>query len=169
MFVVGGEPDPDTKKLLQVTYDCWITACKYVQPGRYYQDLGGLIEDYVVVEGFSTVRDFCGHGIGSVFQTTPDILHYRNNERRGQMQAGHTFTIEPMINQGTDKILNWKDGWTATTSDGRRSAQFERTLLVTDDGVDASTAKNEKSPLQFWEREIPRCTRDSFWGLRLMP
>lgn len=152
MFVAG-EPDPNAKKLLQVTYDCWIKACKYVKPGRDYKDLGGIIEDYIVPEGFSTVRNFCGHGIGSVFHTTPNILHYRNNEPNGQMAAGHTFTIEPMINEGTAKVLSWPDDWTATTVDGKRSAQFEHTLLVTDDGVEALTAKNENSMLQFWEKD----------------
>lgn len=152
MFVAG-EPDPDARKLLQVTYDCWIKACKYVKPGRDYKDLGGIIEDHIVPEGLSTVRNFCGHGIGSVFHTTPNILHYRNNEPNGQMAAGHTFTIEPMICEGTAKVLSWPDDWTATTVDGKRSAQFEHTLLVTDDGVEAFTAKNENSVLQFWEKD----------------
>jgi methionyl aminopeptidase len=152
MFVAG-EPDPDAKQLLQVTYDCWIEACKYVKPGRDYKDLGAIIEDHIVPEGLSTVRNFCGHGIGSVFHTTPNILHYRNNEPNGSMACGHTFTIEPMICEGTAKVLSWPDDWTATTVDGKRSAQFEHTLLVTNDGVEALTAKNEKSMLQFWEKD----------------
>lgn len=68
------------------------------------------------------------------------------------MAFGHTFTIEPMICEGTAKVLSWPDDWTATTADGKRSAQFEHTLLVTNDGVEALTAKNEKSMLQFWEK-----------------
>ncbi len=146
---------------------CSIKACKYVKPGRHYNDLGGLIEDYVVQEGLSSVKDFCGHGIGTLFQTTPDILHYRNNEPNGRMAAGHTFTIEPMVNEGMSKVLNWADGWTATTVDGKRSAQFEHTLLVTDDGVEALTAKNEKSMLQFWEK-IRKCTKGFFLVLPRM-
>ncbi|KAL3907832.1 MAG: hypothetical protein SGARI_003347, partial [Bacillariaceae sp.] len=153
MFVVGKNPKPETKALLQATYDCWIKACQYVQPGRDYKELGAIIEDHIVPLGFSTVRNFCGHGIGSVFHTTPNILHYRNNEPNGQMAAGHTFTIEPMICEETAKVLNWPDDWTATTADGGRSAQFEHTLLVTPDGVEALTGKNEKSMLQFWEKE----------------
>eukprot|EP00980_Cylindrotheca_fusiformis_P010252 scaffold2277_cov137-Cylindrotheca_fusiformis.AAC.7 len=152
MFVIG-EASPEAKKLLQTTYDCWINACNYVKPGRAYKDIGGIIEDYVVAEGCSTVRDFCGHGIGSIFHPTPDILHYRNNEPNGQMAAGHTFTIEPMICEGSAKLLHWPDGWTATTVDGGLSAQFEHTLLITEDGVEALTAKNENSMLQFWEKE----------------
>lgn len=153
MFVVGGEPDPKAKALLQATYDCWIKACQFVQPGRDYKELGAIMEDHIVPLGFSTVRNFCGHGIGSVFHTTPNILHYRNNEPNGQMAAGHTFTIEPMICEQSSKVLNWPDDWTATTADGGRSAQFEHTLLVTPDGVEALTAKNEDSVLQFWEKE----------------
>ncbi len=152
MFVVG-EADPAAKKLLQATYDCWVKACKYVKPGKDYKDLGGIIEDHIAPLGLSTVRNFCGHGVGSVFHTTPNILHYRNNEPNGQMAAGHTFTIEPMINEGTAKVLSWPDDWTATTADGMRSAQFEHTLLVTEDGVKALTAKNENSMLQFWEKD----------------
>jgi len=152
MFVAG-EPDEKARKLLQTTYDCWIQACQYVKPGRDYKDLGAIMEDHVTPLGFSTVRNFCGHGIGSVFHTTPNILHYRNNEPNGQMAAGHTFTIEPMICEGSNKVLSWPDDWTATTVDAGRSAQFEHTLLITADGVEALTAKNENSMLQFWEKE----------------
>ena len=145
--------DEATKKLLQTTYDCWIAACNFVQPGRDYKDIGAIIEDYVVPKGFSTVRQFCGHGIGSVFHTNPNILHYRNNEPNGEMATGHTFTIEPMICEKSAKALSWPDNWTATTIDGGRSAQFEHTLLICPDGVEALTGKTEDSPIQFWERE----------------
>ena len=100
MFVAG-EPDEAAKKLLQTTYDCWISAMNFVKPGNDYKDIGAIIEDYVVARGFTTVKNFCGHGIGSVFHTNPNILHYRNNEPNGQMAPGHTFTIEPMICEGT--------------------------------------------------------------------
>lgn len=155
MFVVGGEQaaDDTTRNLLQTTYDCWIKACNFVKPGKDYKDIGAIIEDHIAPKGFSTVRNFCGHGIGSVFHTNPNILHYRNNEPNGQMAAGHTFTIEPMICEGSAKALQWPDEWTATTIDGKRSAQFEHTLLITGDGVEALTGKIESSPVQFWERE----------------
>jgi methionyl aminopeptidase len=160
MFVAG-TPDDKAKKLLQATYDCWIKACQYVQPGRDYKDLGAIMEDHIVPLGFSTVRNFCGHGIGSVFHTTPNILHYRNNEPNGQMALGHTFTIEPMITEGSSKVLSWEDDWTATTVDGKRSAQFEHTLLVTPDGVEAFTAKTKDSMLHFWEKESK--VHKGFW------
>lgn len=155
MFYVGDEANADakTKKLLQSTYDCWIKACNFVQPGKDYKDIGGIIEDHVEKDGFTTVRNFCGHGIGSVFHTNPNILHYRNNEPNGQMAPGHTFTVEPMICEGTAKPLSWPDNWTATTADGGRSAQFEHTLLISEDGVEALTGKTTDSPLHFWELE----------------
>jgi len=152
MFVVGNI-DQQGKALLQATYDCWIKACQFVKPGRDYKELGAIMEDHIVPLGFSSVRNFCGHGIGSVFHTTPNILHYKNNEPNGQMATGHTFTIEPMICEGSAKVLNWPDDWTATTVDGKRSAQFEHTLVITPDGVEAMTCKNENSMLQFWEKE----------------
>lgn len=152
MFVVGNCP-PTSKKLIQTTYDCWVKSMEFVKPGRDYKDIGGIIEDHVTERGFTTVRNFCGHGIGRVFHTNPNIYHYRNNEPNGQMAPGHTFTIEPMICEGTPKGLLWPDEWTVTTQDGKRTAQFEHTLLVTPDGVEALTGKLESSPLQFWEKE----------------
>jgi len=152
MFVAG-EPDERARDLLQTTYDCWVKSLEFVKPGNHYRDIGGIIEDYITERGFSTVRNFCGHGIGSVFHTNPSILHYHNSEPNGQMAPGHTFTIEPMICEGTAKALTWPDQWTATTADGGRSAQFEHTLLITPEGVEALTAKTENSPLQFWERD----------------
>mmetsp|Transcript_4321 Transcript_4321/g.7202 ORF Transcript_4321/g.7202 Transcript_4321/m.7202 type:complete len:405 (+) Transcript_4321:103-1317(+) len=156
MFVAG-EPDEAAKKLLQATYDSWVAAMDFCKPGNDYKDIGAIIEDIVVERGFTTVRNFCGHGIGSVFHTNPNILHYRNNEPNGQMTAGHTFTIEPMICEGSARALTWPDEWTATTIDGKRSAQFEHTLLITSDGIEALTGKLEGSPLQFWEKE------NGFW------
>jgi methionyl aminopeptidase len=155
MFYVGDEASADTptRNLLQATYDCWIKACNFVQPGNDYKDIGGIIEDHVTPQGFTSVRNFCGHGIGSVFHTNPSILHYRNNEPNGKMAPGHTFTIEPMICEGSSKPLSWPDDWTATTVDGKRSAQFEHTLLVTNEGVEALTGKTIESPLHFWEIE----------------
>jgi len=160
MFV-SGNVDQQGKALLQATYDCWIKACNFVQPGRDYKELGAIMEDHIVPFGFSSVRNFCGHGIGSVFHTTPNILHYKNNEPNGQMATGHTFTIEPMICEGSAKVLNWPDDWTATTVDGKRSAQFEHTLVITPDGVEAMTCKNENSMLQFWEKESE--VHKGFW------
>ncbi|KAL3784712.1 hypothetical protein HJC23_007721 [Cyclotella cryptica] len=155
MFVVGGKEalDDDGRKLIQTTYDSWIQAMEIVRPGVDYNAIGKIIQDYVTPKGYSTVRSFCGHGIGSTFHTAPNIYHYTINQPLGQMKPGHVFTIEPMICEGLPDPYMWEDDWTATTVDGKRSAQFEHTLLVTEDGVEALTGKLDSSPLQFWEEE----------------
>jgi len=150
--IMVGEVDERGKDLVQVTYDCWVEAMNFCEPGRPYKDIGAIIQDYVTPLGYTTVKQFCGHGIGSIFHTNPNILHYRNNEPNGIMAVGHTFTIEPMINEGANGVTYWPDKWTATTSDGLRSAQFEHTLLMTETGVVPLTAKTEQSPMYFWER-----------------
>ncbi|GMI26076.1 hypothetical protein TrCOL_g12159 [Triparma columacea] len=151
MFVVGEETDTASQELIQVTYDCWLKAMEFCRPGRAYSDIGGIIEEYVSARGFSTVRAFCGHGIGSVFHTNPNVLHYKNSEPNGKMEPGHTFTIEPMICAGTQKHVTWPDKWTAATKDGGRTAQFEHTLLIEENGVRPLTGKREGDRVQWWE------------------
>lgn len=154
MFVVGETLDPVHRRLIQATYDCWVESLNFVRPGRAYKDIGGVIEDRVVRDGFTSVKNFCGHGIGSVFHTSPNILHFKNNEPNGVMAPGHTFTIEPMICERGARSVTWPDAWTAATVDGGRTAQFEHTLLVTEDGVVPLTGKIPgESPVQFWEEE----------------
>ena len=94
----------------------------------------------------SVVRTYCGHGIGKLFHCMPNVPHYSRNKAAGTMKAGMVFTIEPMINVGQWKDTMWPDGWTAVTLDGTRSAQFEHTMIVTDDGVDVLTKRLESSP-----------------------
>jgi methionyl aminopeptidase len=155
MFVVGGKDaaDDNARQLIQTTYDCWIQAMELVKPGMNYNVIGRSIQEYVEPRGFSTVHSFCGHGIGQVFHTAPNIYHYTVNQPLEVMEAGHVFTIEPMICEGQSEAYMWPDDWTATTVDGKRSAQFEHTLLITLDGVEALTAKIDSSPIQFWEEE----------------
>ncbi len=155
MFVVGGKEalDDDGRKLLQTTYDCWIQSMELVKPGVNYNVIGRCIEEHIVPRGYSTVKSFCGHGIGQIFHMAPNIYHYTVNQPLDTILAGHVFTIEPMICEGLGDPYMWQDNWTATTVDGKRSAQFEHTLLVTPDGVEALTGKLEGSPLQFWEEE----------------
>jgi len=158
MFCVG-EVEPEALELIKVTYDSWQAAIDICKPGRPYKDIGGVIEDHLdrvhkeTGRLYTSVRNFAGHGIGSVFHANPTVLHYRNNERSGVMEKGHTFTIEPMICEGTPESVVWPDAWTAATKDGKRSAQFEHTLLITDDGVEALTGKIETSMKQPWESE----------------
>ncbi|CAM9153349.1 unnamed protein product [Laminaria digitata] len=151
MFTVG-EVDQAGKDLIENTYNIWQEAIAYCKPGKHYKGIGGIIEELASAKGYTTVPNFCGHGIGTMFHTNPNILHYKNNESNGIMKAGHTFTIEPMICEGTAKNVMWPDKWTAATSDGRRTAQFEHTFLMTEDGAVPLTAKLETSPKQFWEK-----------------
>ncbi|KAI5474173.1 methionyl aminopeptidase [Pseudohyphozyma bogoriensis] len=115
-----------------------IRACK---PGVYFKDIGGIIEPIVTEKGFSTNRTYVGHGINQLFHPAPDIPHYAGSKTTiGKMKAGMTFTIEPMICTGLQQDIHWKDNWTAATQDGKPSAQFEETLLVTETGVEVLTA-----------------------------
>ena len=95
---------------------------------------------------FNVVRTYCGHGIGDLFHCAPNIPHYAGNKAVGAMKAGQVFTIEPMVNAGSWRDTTWPDGWTAVTTDGARSAQFEHTLVVTEDGCEVLTARLPTSP-----------------------
>lgn len=150
MFLVGNV-DEDGRRLVRTTYECLQSAIAICGSGVAIKHIGTPIERTATAAGFSVVRNFCGHGIGEVFHTTPNVIHCANNEPAGIMQAGMTFTIEPMINEGTHKNVTWPDDWTCTTLDGKRSAQFEHTLLITKNGVEALTGKIETSPKFFWE------------------
>lgn len=119
----------------------WVYLADLVKPGTLYRDLGDCIQKIAEQDGFSVVRTYCGHGINSLFHAAPNVPHYAKNKAVGVMKAGHTFTIEPMISEGTWHDDQWQDGWTAVTRDGKRSAQFEETLLVTETGVEILTKK----------------------------
>lgn len=149
-FLVG-DVDEKGRKLVRVTHECLEKAIEICKPGLPVKKIGGVIEEHARRHGFSVVRNFCGHGVNSVFHTTPNVMHYKNNEPAGILKPGVTFTIEPMINEGTHRNVTWPDDWTATTLDGRRSAQFEHTLLITETGVERLTQKIESSPKFFWE------------------
>lgn len=135
-----GEVDEESKRLVKVSRECLEKAIQIVKPGALYREIGNVIAKHAEENGFSVVRTYCGHGIGKLFHSNPTVPHYANNKAFGVMQPGHTFTIEPMISQGTHKDVKWPDNWTAVTQDGKRSAQFEHTLLVTEAGVEILTA-----------------------------
>eukprot|EP01041_Mallomonas_annulata_P004640 gene4640-9208_t len=149
--VFVGKVSDQIRDLTITTYDAWMAAVNHCKPGVKYNEIGGIIEDIVRAKGYSSVREFCGHGIGRAFHTTPNVLHYRNKDKSGIMAPGHTFTIEPMICLGSAKPLQWEDKWTMTTADGLASAQFEHTLLITETGVEILTAKLPTSPKYSWE------------------
>ncbi|KAG5538609.1 hypothetical protein RHGRI_019241 [Rhododendron griersonianum] len=100
-----------------------------VKPGVRFREIGEVINRHASMAGFSVVKSICGHGIGELFHCAPNIPHYARNKAVGVMKAGQTYTIEPMINAGVWRDRMWPDGWTAVTADGKRSAQFEHTLL----------------------------------------
>jgi methionyl aminopeptidase len=148
-----GNVDEKGQKLVRVTKECLdkaislgtsFTICRYpnlqVKPGTLYRELGGVIQKHAHDNGFSVVRTYCGHGIHRHFHCAPNVPHYAKNKAVGIMKPGHTFTIEPMISEGVWQDRTWPDNWTAATADGKRSAQFEQTLLVTDTGVEILTS-----------------------------
>ena len=102
--------------------------------------------------GCSVVKTYCGHGIGHLFHTGPNVPHYAKSKAKGVMRKGHVFTVEPMISVGTWEDVTWGDNWTAVTRDGKRSAQFEHTVVVTDTGVEILTARDDE-PRMVWDTE----------------
>ncbi|XP_028347471.1 methionine aminopeptidase 1 isoform X2 [Physeter macrocephalus] len=120
-----------------------------VKPGVRYRELGNIIQKHAQANGFSVVRSYCGHGIHKLFHTAPNVPHYAKNKAVGVMKAGHVFTIEPMICEGGWQDETWPDGWTAVTRDGKRSAQFEHTLLVTDTGCEILTRRLDSARPHF--------------------
>lgn len=137
-FLVG-EVDARSRKLVQVTAECLQRGIDAVRPGRPISDVGQVIEDHATAHGFGVVRNFVGHGIGEHFHSSFQVRHYFDPAATALMEPGMTFTIEPMINMGTWRCTMWDDGWTAVTADLLPSAQFEHTILVTDDGCEVLT------------------------------
>lgn len=141
-----GSVDTAGLALINCARTCLERALELVRPGTAYKELGGVIEKHAKPLGFSVVRTYCGHGIGRLFHCLPNIPHYTKNKAVGVMKPGHIFTIEPMINEGRWEDVSWPDQWTAATIDGKRSAQFEHTILVTADGYELLTAPLADSP-----------------------
>lgn len=141
-----GEVDEGSKHLVTCAYSSLMKAIDICKPGTLYKEVGNVIAKYIESNNLSVVKTYCGHGIGKLFHCNPSVPHYKNNKAVGSMKPGHIFTIEPMINQGTWKDVTWLDNWTAVTQDGKRSAQFEHTILITHEGCEVLTARNELSP-----------------------
>jgi methionyl aminopeptidase len=153
-----GKVTEQNKSLAKTTYDCLFKAIEIVRPGVKFRDLGRPITKHAQANGFSVVRDYCGHGIGDLFHCAPTIPHYKGNKTLGVMKAGMTFTIEPMLNVGSHHCVTWPDGWTSVTKDGKRSAQYEHTLLVTEAGCEILTARTPTSTPLWWEKEEEQTT-----------
>ncbi len=144
MFLVGSVDDA-SRLLVERTHDCMMRGISTVGPGIQVREIGRAIQAHAESFGYGVVRDFVGHGIGDTFHELPNVPHYDSPQATLVLVPGMTFTIEPMINIGTHKALMWDDDWTAVTADGSRSAQFEHTVLVTDDGVEILTPWPKRS------------------------
>ena len=138
MFHVG-EVSIQAKRLSELTYKAMWLGINQVKPDASLGDIGYAIQSFAEKNGFSVVREFCGHGIGKVFHTEPQILHYGRPGQGLKLKAGMIFTIEPMINAGKRDIKQMPDGWTIVTKDRSLSAQWEHTILVTDTGYEVLT------------------------------
>ncbi|QUM87195.1 type I methionyl aminopeptidase [Moritella sp. 28] len=143
MFVMPGA-SPLAKKLVEVTYDAMWAGIKQVKPGARLGDVGYAIQRYAESYGYSIVREYCGHGIGREMHEEPQVSHYGSPNQGLLLKEGMVFTIEPMVNQGSAKIKNKKDGWTVVTRDKKLSAQSEHTVLVTSSGYDVLTLREEE-------------------------
>lgn len=138
-FLIGNVSE-NTRKLVEITEKAMWIGIETVKPNVRINEIGARIEEFVTQFGYSVVRELAGHGIGKNFHEDPIIPHYKNNEVRILMKPGMTFTIEPMINEGVyDVVIDKKDKWTVRTADGKLSAQFEHTILVTEEGYEVLT------------------------------
>ena len=147
MFCIGKTP-VKLNNLIDVTYESMMKGIKILKPGIKLGDIGFEIQSYVEENGFSVVRDFCGHGISTTFHEPPNILHYGSKNTGMEIKPGMTFTIEPMINAGKFGVKMLNDGWTAVTKDKSLSAQFEHTIGITENGYEIFTesAKGYSKP-----------------------
>jgi methionyl aminopeptidase len=141
MYYVG-EPSIQARRLCEITWQSLWRGIRVVKPGVYLGDIGHAIQSFVEPLGYSVVREFCGHGIGKKFHEAPQVLHYGRPKTGLRLEAGMTFTIEPMINAGKAAIKNLGDGWTVVTKDHSLSAQYEHTLLVTQTGFEVLTVSD---------------------------
>ncbi len=139
MFLAG-DVDESSRLLVEVTKECRDVGIAAVRPGRPISDIGRAIQNHAEAHGYGVVRTFVGHGIGEQFHLPPSVPHYHAREATTTIEPGMTFTIEPMITVGAWRERMWSNGWTAVTTDGSRTAQWEHTLVVTDAGADVLTA-----------------------------
>ena len=143
MYVVG-EPSTRDKRLCEVTQECLYQGIRAVKPGARLNSIGKAIQEYAEKEGFSVVREYCGHGIGDVYHAEPQVLHYYADDGGVILRKGMVFTIEPMINAGKKEVRLMGDGWTVKTKDRSHSAQYEHEIVVTDDGCEVMTIREEE-------------------------
>jgi methionyl aminopeptidase len=138
MFIVG-EGSILAKRLVQTTFECMWLGIDQVRPGAHLGDIGYAIQKHAESQGYSVVREYCGHGIGRIYHEDPQVLHYGKPGTGLELATGMTFTIEPMINAGRRDVRLLPDGWTVVTKDQSLSAQWEHTILVTAAGYEVLT------------------------------
>ncbi|MBD8533058.1 MULTISPECIES: type I methionyl aminopeptidase [unclassified Massilia] len=142
-----GKVKPLAERLVQVTYEAMWKGIKAVRPGARLGDVGHAIEKHARKNGYSVVREYCGHGIGREMHEPPQVLHWGKPQTGLVLQEGMVFTIEPMLNQGRRAVRTEDDGWTVVTRDGQLSAQFEHTVAVTRNGVRVLTLRSDERML----------------------
>ena len=145
MYFIGNKK-PHAERLVRITQESMYKGIEAVKPGVKLGDIGYAIQKYAESNHYSVVRDYCGHGIGANFHEDPQVLHYGVPNTGMTLEEGMCFTIEPMLNLGSHKTkLSKKDGWTVETADGRLSAQWEHTILVTSNGSEILTKREEEN------------------------
>ena len=144
MFSVG-KTSEWAERLCRVTQECLYKGIEIVRPGTRLGDIGEVIQKHAESNGYSVVREYCGHGIGTVFHEEPQVLHYGKAGTGLELKEGMTFTIEPMINLGKKETRLLGDGWTAITKDRKLTAQWEHTLVVTADGYEVFTLRKDET------------------------
>lgn len=147
-YYVGSKAlaDPESVRVVETARECLDQAIQLVKPGMAFRDPGNVIEKHAKSRKCGVIRTYCGHGVNQIFHCAPNVPHYAKNKAVGIAKPGMCFTIEPMISLGTYRDKTWPDDWTSVTQDGSRTAQFEHTLLVTEDGVEILTARQADSP-----------------------
>jgi methionyl aminopeptidase len=136
----AGTPSVLARRLVDTTLEAMLLGIGKVRPGATLGDIGNAIQTHVEAQGYSVVREYCGHGIGQIYHEDPQVLHYGHAGAGMKLQKGMTFTVEPMVNAGKPQTRLLPDGWTVVTKDHSLSAQWEHTIAVTDDGYEILTA-----------------------------
>jgi methionyl aminopeptidase len=142
-----GNASPGARRLVRVAQEAMWKGIRQVRPGAHLGDVGFAIEQHAKRNGYSIVREYCGHGIGREMHEEPQVLNFGQRGRGLKLREGMVFTIEPMLNQGTRKVSTESDGWTVVTQDRRLSAQFEHTVAVTANGVEVLTLRRDEASL----------------------
>jgi len=145
MFLLG-KPSILSERLCRISHECLFTGIQMVKPGIHLGDIGHAIAQHAQKQKFSVVREYCGHGIGANFHEDPQVLHYGKPGTKEKLEEGMIFTIEPMINAGKRQVRVLPDKWTVVTKDRSLSAQWEHTILVTSDGYEILTLRDEEQP-----------------------